>query len=325
MAADAPHRRGYHPPVHDDAAARAILAATGLDGARLTPIGVGFASDAWLVDPGDRRAVLRVANGTTGFAVTYAMEHAVMARLMAAGAHVPTPIAGNWDLGDWDGPPFSLTTHLPGVPLPVGQHQRAAAPLAAFLRTMHALGIDGYGGLVVREGILRGEAAEMEAGLLAWCERPLWPLGGARLADHPALAARPDLADRIEGTAPPVRAALRRGPAVPVHSDLHEENILDEGGSLGIIDFGESLVAPAAWEFASLAYFLGWPFADRTLAAYLEDAPAPDLGRWRADASAIALCFGVHRWRQDRELGVDEEAHDEAFLEATLARVTGRE
>ena len=105
---------------------------------------------------------------------------------------------------------------------------------------------------------------------------------------------------------------------VPLHSDLHDENILDAGGALGIIDFGQALIGPAAWEFAALAYFLGWPTADATLAAYAGDAA--ELSRLRSDATAIGLCFGVFRWAQDRRLGIGEDAYDEAFLLDTLSR-----
>ena len=58
---------------------------------------------------------------------------------------------------------------------------------------------------------------------------------------------------------------------MPLHSDLHDENILDDDEVPGFIDFGEALVGPAAWEFAALAYFLDWPTADAILAAYLDD------------------------------------------------------
>ena len=88
---------------------------------------------------------------------------------------------------------------------------------------------------------------------------------------------------------------------------------------MGIIDFGEALIGPAAWEFASLGYFMEWPFADATLEAYAADVA--ELTRLRKDANAIGLCFGVYRWAQDHELGIDEDAYDEAFLSRTLSRM----
>ena len=44
-------------------------------------------------------------------------------------------------------------------------------------------------------------------------------------------------------------------------------------------------------------------------------------GRWRQDVAAVALCFGVYRWAQDRELAEDRDAEDEAFLVETLGRI----
>jgi hypothetical protein len=78
------------------------------------------------------------------------------------------------------------------------------------------------------------------------------------------------------------------------------------------------MVGPAAWEFATLAYFAGWPFADRVLDAYLAGAEPT---RWRADTAAIALAFGTYRWQQDRNLGIDDDEHDAGFLAQTLDRL----
>jgi aminoglycoside phosphotransferase (APT) family kinase protein len=231
---------------------------------------------------------------------------------------VPRPIRGSWQLEHWDGPPFSYATGLDGTPLSVEDGARAAPALAAFLRLLHEQRIEGYGPLDADDGRLRGRESSMAAGLEAWAGRPLWPLGDARLDIHPALAERRTLSVRLDARAPAVRLALTEGRGVPLHSDLHEENILDAGGALGIIDFGQALIGPAAWDFAALAYFLGWPTADATLAAYARDAA--ELSSLRADATAIGLCFGVFRWAQDRERGIDEDAHDEAFLLETLSR-----
>ncbi len=302
-----------------DAAVSRVLAALGIDQAHLSSLGSGLASDAWRVDRPEGWFALRIARERPGAGSTYEMEHALMGRLAGRGARVPRPVQGSWQIEDWPGPPYSLTTGLDGAPLSVADHPRAAPALAAFLRLLHAQAIGGFGALGVRDGRLHGQQSSMAAGLLDWARRPLWPLGEARLDIHSALADRDTLRARLEVHAPTVRRALGRGPGVPLHSDLHEENILDAGGSLGIIDFGEALIGPAAWEFASLGYFMEWPFADATLEAYAADVA--ELTRLRKDANAIGLCFGVYRWAQDHELGIDEDAYDEAFLSRTLSRM----
>jgi Ser/Thr protein kinase RdoA (MazF antagonist) len=305
--------------MHDEALARSVLMALRLEVVALEPIGLGLASDAWLVRNGRGASVLRIANDGGDAPPTYPMEHAMMTRLAAVGAPVPSPIAGDWDVEGWTGPPFSLTTEVAGTPLRPEAHDGAARAIAEFLRSMHGLRVEGFGSLTVIDGELGGTDIDLATGLAAWAQRPLWPLGDARLEDEPSLADRPELVARLEAHATTVRDALSRGPGVPVHSDLHEENILDADGSLSFIDFGMALIGPAAWEFAALGYFLGWPLADRTLAAYLDDPD--DLARWHADASAFALCFGVYRRPQDRAHGFDEDDHNETFLHEALERL----
>ncbi len=297
--------------------AGAIVAALGWTGSTIEPIGVGLASDAWLVRDGDRRLVLRV-NNDTEYPATYPMEHALMERVGAAGAAVPSPIAGDWDTPGWPGPAFSVTTWVPGTPLALAARLAATPQLASFVRALQSIEVEGFGALEVRDGRLVGERDDREAGILAWGMRPFWPLGDARLEDHVPLAARPTLSARLVPHADAIRRALITGPTAILHSDMHEENVLEADGAIHVIDFGEALVGPAAWEIAATGYFLGWPVADALLDALVVDAAARD--RWRREASAIALAFGVYRWHQDHELGMDEDAHDETFLEDSLDR-----
>ena len=301
----------------DDAPARSVLAAMDMADADLSPLGTGFASEAWRVGRSGSWFALRIArDGVTH--PTYEREHALMGRLAASGARVPLPVRGSWEIDGWQGPSFSLTTGLEGSPLAVDAYPRAVPALATFLRLLHGQTLDGFGTLSV-DGGLHGEQSTMAEGLIAWAGRPIWPLGEARLDDHSALAHRDALRARLDAQAPAVRLALDRGPAVLLHSDLHEENILDANGALGVIDFGEAFIGPAAWEFAALGYFMDWPTADAALAAYAHDAS--ERARLHADATAIALCFGVYRWAQDRRLNLDEDAYNEAFLLQTLARM----
>lgn len=302
----------------DPSTARAIVAALGWPRSTIEPIGVGLASDAWLVLDGDRRLVLRVSNDDA-YPPTYAMEHALMARLVAAGAAAPSPVVGDWDVADWSGPAFSVTAWVPGAFLSPGARLAAAPHLASFVRGLQSIVVEGFGALEVRDGRLRGDRDELEAGILAWAERPFWPLGDGRLEEHVPLAARPALSSRLNPHADAVRHALLTGPTAILHSDLHDENVLDADGAIHIIDFGIALVGPAVWEIAAIGYFLGWPVADATLDELVIGADERD--RWRRDASLIALAFGVYRWHQDHELGMDEDVHDEAFLEETQDRI----
>jgi Ser/Thr protein kinase RdoA (MazF antagonist) len=326
------------PSAHDEDAARSALAALGIGRVPIEPLGLGFASHAWLVRSGDPPCVLRIAADGLGESrsgeATYETEHALMERLRAIGAAVPAPIGGDWQVGGWRGPSFSLTTSVPGAPLRPEWRARAVPSLVTFIRALHGTLLPGFGPLAIVDGELRGVNDDLETGLRTWAERPLWPLGDGRLAEHPALADRPALAARLEALAGRVREALLRGPAVTLHSDLHEENTLDADGFVSVIDFGEAFVGPAAWEFASLAYFADWAFADRVLDAYLDGSDqvgSDQVGSdqvaspRRQDASLVALCFGLFRWWQDRDMDLAEDAHNEGFLEAAMARVASGE
>ena len=112
------------------------------------------------------------------------------------------------------------------------------------------------------------------------------------------------------------------GPGVIVHSDLHEENILQDGRRLGFIDFGECFVGAAGWELATIAYFGGWQLAEGVLAALPPDRQ--DRTRRLASIETLAVCFALFRWEQDLRLGQNDPAYSEAFLRETLARLSTR-
>ena len=305
----------------DETTARAVLAALDMAPAGLSPLGSGLASEAWLVHADGPALALRIATDPSDPPDTYRTEHALMARLAGLGARVPVPMSGNWQLDGWRLAPFSLTSFLPGVPLQANASEWAAGPLATFLRLLHGIPVTGAGRLVEIEGQLRGESEDMEGGLVAaFYGYPLWPFGTARLEVHPALALRPELVALVAGQAAAIRQAALEGPGVIVHSDLHEENILQDGHQLGFIDFGEAFIGSPAWEFAAMAYFGGWSLADRTLTAYLADRR--DEPAWRASTAALAICFGLHRWEQDGRLAVDDTDHNETFLRQAVARLS---
>jgi Ser/Thr protein kinase RdoA (MazF antagonist) len=321
-AAPAGRPSAYRNHVHDESVARAILAARegrgpATAGATLTPIGDGFASDAWLVTAADgNRAVLRIANDRNLVAVTYPMEHALMARLVAVGAAVPHPLVGSWEVADWTGPAFSLTSWASGGPMRPSSVRQAAPQLAAFLAALRTILVpDGFGLLeIAPDGALRGSCRDLSKGLVTWAGRPLWPLDGSRLADHPAIGPVPGLARRIGAWRKEVTEALLDGPTVVLHSDLHEQNVLDDEGRLTFIDFGEALIGPLAWDLAAIAFFLDWSVADTLI--------GDDQGL-AISTARIGLCFGAYRWHSSREHQFDDDEHDRVYLETCLDRLGG--
>jgi len=300
-----------------------ILAGLGLVPDRVSRLASGLASQAWRVDAGGATTVLRISTWPVDEPTTYRSEHALLGRLTQVGAPVPEPITGDWRHPELPVAPFSITSYLDGVPLPRDPGPEAIRSIGAFLRVLHATEARGFGPLR-QEDALDGVAADPIGGLRErWSGLHAWLVDDVDLAAHPAAPDHPDLfrlAATHSGAA--IDDALS-GPMVLVHSDLHEENILADGDRLGFLDFGETFRGAAAWEFASLAYFLGWPLADAVMSAYLGAVAGgrSDPDRWRTSAARLGLSFGLSRWEQDRVSGVDEEAHDEAFLRACLARL----
>ena len=305
--------------MHDEVVARSIVAAIDprAADAGLTTIGDGFASDAWLVEGWDgERAVLRIANGLGLADVTYEMEHALMTRLHERGAAVPRPIIGSWQLTGWPGPAFSLTSWAPGVPLRPESVPRSVPALTGFLDALRTVPFaGGFGPLqVAPDGSLRGAFDDRATGLVRWAERPFWPLDGSRLHDHPAIGEHASLIAAMEMRTDEARASLLEGPVAILHTDLHEGNVLDDDGVLTVIDFGEALIGPVAWDIAAVGFFMDWATADAVA--------GHDRAMLRA-AARIGLAFGAYRWHLSREHAFEDDDHDRAYLETCLARIGG--
>ena len=282
---------------------RSVLIALGRPSATATHLGEGFASDAWLVRDGDARLVLRIERPDAGYPNSYLIEHERMAALVARGAAVPTPVAGSWEVDPAAPLAYSLTTYLPGSPASNDVLARLVDQVAAFLLVLHAVPTTG----------------DATTALIERFDGGIWPIGGRPASAHPALAGRPALRARVERHAAAVHAAMERPPLVLVHSDLHEENMLSDGDRLAFIDFGETFVGAAAWEFASIAYFTSWDLSDAILVRYLADPAAASA--WRADVAFLALSFGLCRWEQDLDMALDTDAYNEGFVRQTLRRI----
>ncbi|HEY7937372.1 MAG TPA: aminoglycoside phosphotransferase family protein [Candidatus Limnocylindrales bacterium] len=281
----------------------------------MSRIGLGLSSEAWLVSDGARRSVLRLALEGLSWPSTYRAEHVILAALAAHGGPVPEPISGSWEIATWQGAPWSLTSYAAGSPLRASSRVSAAPAIGAFVELLRSVPVDGFGPVNELASPLRGVAEDPRSGLLAWMDGdPFWPFDGTRLRDHPALHDLPDLARTLETQVERIEAAAHAGPMALVHADLHEENILEDGRRLAFIDFGEAFIGSADWEPATLAYFMGWELADQAIGA---------VGSNPGGSAALGLSFGVHRWRQDRRLGLDEDDYDESFLRSTLARLAG--
>ena len=287
----------------DERQARVVLQTLGVAGARLTLLGRGLSSTAWLVhrDAPDRDWVLRVAV-TCAAGSSYEREHAVLARVRdtlgraePCVLRVPRPVQGSWTLGRPPAVMFSVTERLDGPGLDPTHATEAAAPIGRALRILHEIDVGGLG--------------------LSDFPRA-WPFDDT--AVHPLFASR------LAGWADNIRQVAATPPRVLVHGDLHEENILwplaehPDGSTVGFVDFGMASVGAAMWDFAALAYFLSWPVSAIALTSYLHDG---DLPRVRRQTQLLALSFAHYRLVTAED--TDEVGHATAFLDQTLRWLRG--
>jgi aminoglycoside phosphotransferase (APT) family kinase protein len=83
----------------------------------------------------------------------------------------------------------------------------------------------------------------------------------------------------------------RTGTAV-VHSDLHAGQLpLVEGRLAALLDFGDAVAGPPAWDIGSFAYFHGWALTAHVLDAYTQDATKRP--RIREEARHFAVVFAL--------------------------------
>jgi len=310
--------------VTDADRARAVLAALEMTGSEPEPLAAGLSSHAWRIRSQAADLVLPLPVHLEDGVGSYPLEHAALARLTALGARIPAPVQGSWQIPGWSLDPFSLTSFVAGVPLRAASHRWAAAQIATFLAVLHSIPVTGFGPLDVAGGGLLGRSVTAEDGLRAAFDGfSIWPFDPAALSAHSAWPEGPErlagFQTELQAQAELVADAAAARPAVIVHSDLHEQNILEDHGQLGFIDFGECFVGAAGWDFAAIAYFAGWQLAERVLAAYRDEPSATQLDAERI--AALALSFGLYRWQQDRRLGIDGDTYNTRFLRDTLARL----
>ena len=154
--------------------------------------------------------------------------------------------------GEFEGWPVLVTTRLPGADLggriaavPAADRAGIAAAAGTALARMHALPPERFRGLPVHDaGFERARREAAPAAQAAWgLPAPLVEELRARLAAQPPLVAA--------GAAP-----------VPVHADLHHENVVAEERdgrwrATGVIDFGDAALGPPEFDLSTPALFLG--------------------------------------------------------------------
>ena len=256
---------------------------------------------------GALQAVLRIAGGRPGHSRPDC-ERLVRAQLDELGLPVPRPLAdpaGHPDL--FEGAAWTLDglcrgTHPGRGAVPVA----AARALGGVLAALHRLDAAGWGPVGgTRDGTAIGREETCLAGLAARFDLP---------NDRAAILAAERRIALVDPAVAPVVVPIvgwiraRTGRGVICHTDLHERNILVEGGRLtGLIDFADMAVLPPAWDFGSVRYFHG---------PECLEAGAGRLWRPCTDTGGTAAGGGLG-------LGRDRIAQGRAFNPAREAPSTG--
>ena len=203
----------------------------------------------------DGTLALRISDPHPEKAAPLHIDALIRAELLRAG--IPTPQTR--ELGHLpDGRAYSLETLIRGddsAPSALGWQELGQA-----LAVLHALPHQGYGLLQNRDDRVVGRCAGAEQGFQSRLEHA-WPFDGRPLSAKALVWLAPELTDPLTRLEEELRA-LAKLPTAVCHTDLHRAQCIWRGGRLAaLLDFGDASIGPAAWDWASLAYFHGWAVA----------------------------------------------------------------
>ncbi len=253
----------------------------------------GSSSEVWIVRTATGKVVVRFLYAKNGIEPRIAFEATVRRRLYNEGVRVAKLIAASRDFVDVSHPrPWIVDEYLSGKTYPRGRlPDSVCTDLANVLVHVHAIEGRGFG-RPEDCSELRGIADSIESGLVTRFDNP-WPLGSLTIDQHPISEADKHIRDRLKTFEVEVWEHLRESPSRVVHSDLHEGQMICRGGELaGLIDFGDSMLADPAWDFASLYYFHGERALDSVLSVYEPSGITRRLLAQRA--RLFSVCIACH-------------------------------
>lgn len=208
-----------------------------------------MSSQAWVGDVDGQRWVVRVPVGD-GRRPT--PDYRAESVLLQAAAERGVPVSPSTIVAV-DGVACSVAPELAGRPVTANDWDEAlVGDVADALARLHTL----------------DPALAVEHDLVARFHlATIWPLDGTDLGDHPVAARWPELVDALLEQRDRILEAATASPATVVHSDLHAEHLLVDGGRItGLLDLGDTFPGPAEWDIACLRFYHR-EIADRVVAA----------------------------------------------------------
>ena len=271
-------------------ASEALRLAVGEACGEVRRVASGRSSTAWAASSPSGDWIVRVPVPDSGRRLSYRSEALIGELLHALGPPVPT-----WRLVERDGTMYSVAPRLHGRPVNYGETfpPRFAAELGRLLGDLHRLDASGFGPLEDDTRILHGRSSSALAGVVdRWFHASIWPFDGSDLSSHAVTQVAPQLVGAIEALRPEIVEAIE-GPLGVVHSDLHRQHLLVDGGDqLGaVLDFGDAFRGAVAWDFALLHWYYGEENAARIAAAH----PDADTDGIRASAALLAVAVGLYK------------------------------
>lgn len=258
-------------------------------------------SEVWFVRANRGNVVVRFLGSKNGFEPRIAFEATVRRRLHDEGIPVAKVIATSQDFSEvTHSRPWIIDEHLLGK-----THLRGKLPngICADLANVliHLHDIEGHGfGRAEHCDELRGIADSIEIGLATRFDNP-WPLGSLTIDQHPISQAGKRIGDRLRDFESKILEHLHDSPSRVVHSDLHEGQMICCDSQLaGLIDFGDSMLADPAWDFASLYYFHGDRVLDTVISTYEPKGITRTVLAQRA--RLFSICIACHHATRSKRL-----------------------
>ncbi|MEM7129841.1 MAG: aminoglycoside phosphotransferase family protein [Chloroflexota bacterium] len=251
--------------------ARRVL---GISDGIISSLGSGASSAAWRVDWKDDAFIVRIAPDGNNRPITYRSEFTILRLLKKQVCAVPEAIQNSFECQvpvEGISQAWTITRAVEGTAIQKRpMSSSTATELGQLLQIAHSLPAVGYGRLSEQaSGIIGQQSDRLDGVQSRWCWAKLWPFDGSPLDAHPLARLKPDLIPKLRQREPEIMDVILEGPVVLTHADLHGEHIFIEDDRLtGLIDFGAACIGTPAWDFASLAFYHGWPVTQEMLCGY---------------------------------------------------------
>lgn len=220
----------------------------------------GSTSEVWLAITDQRPVVVRLAEPHVGKTANFEGDAGLRSALCQLDNRVAQPLATSAThlKIDANGIEWAVDSFIAGDILTRGAlPQPVCHDLGELLAKLHSIPAQGFGLLRNQRADIIGQADNVIDGIRTRLQDP-WPYYPTDLYDHPIAQAAPHLLSRIEPYKQPLLDLLIDRPCAPLHTDLHERQMLTLNGRLnGLLDFGDAMIGPVVCDIGSFMGFHG--------------------------------------------------------------------